>query len=172
MISEMSAGLASLKALGDVMKLAAEARDEAVLKAHLSDLQTKFIEVQQFVIGAGEREQTLKETIADLKAGIAARDNWDEISKNYEIRLFSNNPIVVTRSGVDVVGDPHWHCVSCFNSRRVSALLCRGEDPKHAGQRLYHCPTCKAQLVVQFLDSPDQFYSYRDGKPEGEPPPG
>lgn len=152
MITEISAGYASLKAALDIAKGLNAVADTVALNDAKIGLQGAIIEAQSSLLAAQEAQTANLKRIEQLEHEIVQLKSWDADKQRYELKDTGQGTLAYSLKAGMENGEPqHWLCPICYQkgeksilkherlaTGRVHTLNCHpcGLDILVAGQRL------------------------------------
>jgi hypothetical protein len=142
MVSEIFAGISSLKAAFDMTQALhdihdAAARDRAV------------IELQKEILAAQAAQSQLLETVGELKKRVTELETWEAEKQRYDLKDVGRGSLAyVIKESMRGSEPPHQICANCYQHGRKSILQPRGRGMT----KLLVCAECKAEIVVGTAD--------------------
>ena len=138
MVSELYAGLTSLKVAFDLAKGLKDIDDATRRKAAVIELQEK-------ILSAQSTQATLVETIGELKKRVAELEAWEADKQRYELKSIAPGVFAYRLKESMANGEPiHDLCAACFKHGKPS-LLQRFDMGMN---KLMNCSECNAQIKI------------------------
>jgi hypothetical protein len=147
MVSEVFAGLSSLKAAFDIAKGLKDI-DNAARR------NSAVIELQEKILAAREAQTVLLDRIGELEKEVAAFEAWNAENKHYQLQKIDRGAFAYVRKPDAQPAEPaHWLCTACYQNNKKSLL-----QYHHAHERdhIYRCSVCSAEVRVHFSTSPSE----------------
>lgn len=152
MLAEISAGLGSLKAAKDIVQGLNAAKTEAAINGVKIELQGLILDAQQGLFAAQEAQSADARRIAQLEQEIVHLKDWSAEQQRYELKNVWRGAMAYMLKPDVRDGEPaHWLCANCFNQRRKSFMLFKGQ---HGGNASYGCDSCKSTMTVDYRRKP------------------
>lgn len=138
MVGEIGAALGALKSAFDITKTLADIGDRVGLNEVAIKLQGQIIAAQQATLEAQER-------LRELEASVRTFEDWNAQKARYRLADYGAGTFAWELRPEYADGEPpHRACPKCFE-RRVRAIL-QFKNRTHAGQDLYVCSSCDAEI--------------------------
>jgi predicted RNA-binding Zn-ribbon protein involved in translation (DUF1610 family) len=137
--------------IGDALTLAKKATD--LVQAGITiDLRETVMDLRLAVMNAKDEVLALREENQQLKAQLAANEDWAQTRSKYKFVQAPGGAMVYHAE------DPpeHYACPHCFGESKVSVL-----QDKRVVAGDYFCPACKSEFPVQ----KNAFHPDRDAGP-------
>jgi hypothetical protein len=172
MLAEISAGLSSLKTMKDLVQGLNAAKTEAAINSVKIELQSLILEAQQGLFSAQEAQSASAHRIAQLEQEIMQLKDWSAEAQRYQlVNIHLGAVAYMPKPGMENGEPAHWLCANCFNQRRKSFLVFKGQDRRVGGGRgdesNYGCDACKSSFKVSYTKRP----TYADQCPDNAPQP-
>jgi hypothetical protein len=144
----MAGMIASLKAAAELTQLAINARDAAVIRSKVIELQGQIVAAQSYTLAAQadqsallSRERELEKEVADLKA-------WDTEKKKYELAKPSPRADVFAyalKSHYGASEPAHYICPNCYEDGIKSILQ---TETRSALAKVLMCFRCRLDIYL------------------------
>ena len=145
MFAEVSATIASVKALGELIGKMKDSTESRHMGAAFREAQNQLISLQSAIMLARESEAAAKERVQSLEAKIAEMQKWDVDAKRYHLHTLAPGFLVYAlKPGMEDGEPPHFLCANCFNKRQKSLIQ---QDYSPIGKK-YVCHACSADVKV------------------------
>ncbi len=159
MFGEFAAGIASLKAAGDILKGLNAASTQAAINEAKISLQERVFEAREALAAAQNEQAAALARISELEQEIVRLKDWEAERERYELRDAGRGAFAyMQKSGVNTGEPPHWLCANCFNKRQKSLLQFRGQNQMPGGPRTetsrYGCDSCAGAIIVGYAVNP------------------
>lgn len=136
--------ISGLRTAAEITRALLSMKVTAEVQAKVIELQSALLEAHQGALDATATQYELREKVRELEARLAARADWEAISKRYVLVNPWDGPAQVyalRREASD--GEPaHFCCTYCF-SRETKVMLIAGY---RGGMAIFQCPSCKASV--------------------------
>ena len=165
-ITEITAGLGSLKAAKDIVQGLNAAATEVTVNDVKIQLQGFILEAQQGLFAAQQNEAALAARINELEQETMRLKDWSAEREKYELKPIDTGSFAyMPKTGMDDSQPPHWLCTECFENGHKSILQFQ-KQYNNAGsggaKSDYKCNKCKATLAVFYRRHPDRPYPLQD----------
>ncbi len=158
-ITEISAGLNSLKAAKDIVKALHAIQAGADLNEIKISLQGHILEAQEGLFAAQEAQSASARRIADLEQEIVRLKDWSAERERYHlVNVCRGSFAYMPKPGMEKGQPAHWLCTNCFDHGKKSYLSFKGQDKSRSGgngdESTYGCDTCKGSIKVNWRRKP------------------
>ncbi|MEK6285531.1 MAG: hypothetical protein AABO57_07305 [Acidobacteriota bacterium] len=144
MYAEITAAIASIKALAEIAKLTSDIKTSAQVLQETVNLNITILALQEKMSVVLTEKDSLLQEKKELEQKIAEFDHWETESARYELKEIALSVLVYTvKPGADIGEPTHWLCAKCYKDKRPS-IIQRQESVKSG--RFYLCPVCKIEL--------------------------
>lgn len=164
--SAMSAMIGSLKAAAELAKLAVDARDAAVVRAKVIELQREIFAAQSNALTTQQEQFALLDRVRGLEKEVADLKAWDAETEKYQLTNVRHGPATLPlgeegafayrlkNSGPS--GEPiHFLCAQCFQDRKKSIL--QGQKLFPGNCDVLVCQRCSNTIYVIGHPYPEHF---------------
>jgi DNA-directed RNA polymerase subunit RPC12/RpoP len=138
---EITAALASLKSVSDLVKLALELKIDSAVTEKAIESQSAIISIQSVLLALQSEHQALLKEKAELEQLITQANDWKDEFKKYDLEQVEPGIFVYEPKQ----GPVYWLCSRCFEDRRKSILNRTGNDSKGI---IYLCFNCQNSIRV------------------------
>lgn len=161
MISDISAGLSSLKAAKDILQALNGIQSANAVNEVKFNLQSHLLDAQQGLFAAQETQAALTARIRELEQQIMQMKDWEAEKSRYQLRDVGRGAMAyVPKIGMENGEPPHWLCVKCFSHGQKSFMQFKGQERRPGGgngeNSTYGCDACKATLTVSYRQNPER----------------
>ncbi|NRG18083.1 hypothetical protein HPQ64_10315 [Rhizobiales bacterium] len=137
----------SIKAVAELAKLAADARDEAKIKEAIRELQSAIVDAQSKAIDAQSTMFQLQSENEKLKKLLANLESREEELDRYELHNFGDGTLAYRlKDEFREEAPEHFLCPGCYDKRIKSTL--RFDFMTNRKQRKYTCTNCKTKYCL------------------------
>jgi hypothetical protein len=145
---------ASLRLMGDITKVAIEARDIALMREKVIELQTVIMTAQSGAITAQSDQFLLLERVRELEAKLAKLEAWDAERARYALQDLGNGVLAYVVKPYAQVAEPsHAICPDCYEEGVKSILQTVTRFPGRAEVRV--CQKCGWEGYVEGTWQPE-----------------
>ena len=159
MIAEISAGLSSLKAAGDILKGVNATISEAKIGSVQVALQSKILEALQSLFEAQQAQSAAIDRIRELEQEIMRLKSWESEKQRYQLEQIGTGAFAyVQKPGVENPEAPHWLCANCYARRQKSFLQFQTQmnpNGSRSDKSTYGCHACKGTIKVSYTRKPE-----------------
>lgn len=156
-VGQITALLGSLKTAGEITSALISFRDASVVEGKVRELNGVILAAQSSAIAAHLSQMDLLDRVRTLEAEIARMKEWDASKAAYRLAAVGTGAFAyVFKPSVDGSEPPHWLCVKCYDERRKSILQSNGRT-KDNRYNIWHCPTCRSEIIVSWSVNPKTF---------------
>jgi hypothetical protein len=147
---EIGAALSSLKTAFDLAKTLIGARDEAVIREKVIQLQGEILSAQASVVTAQTHQSALLQEVSDLKKEVADLKAWGAEKENYQlVDLTEERPgggafAYALKDQASSTEVEHYLCANCFNEGRKAILQSEVRYP--GAVTIMWCHRCGAEV--------------------------
>lgn len=168
MISEISAGLSSLKAAKDILQALNGLQTATAINDVKFTLQGHMLDAQSGLFAAQEAQSAATLRIRDLEQQIMKLKDWSAEKQRYELHDIGRGAMAyVPKLGMENGEPAHWLCVRCFQHGAKSFMQFKGQAQTKTGGRGdtsdYACDDCKSRLTVSYRVNPKNDREARSG---------
>lgn len=161
MLTEISAGLNSLKAAKDILQALNGIQSANAVNEVKFNLQSHLLDAQQGLFAAQEAQAALTSRIRELEQRIVEMKDWEAEKGRYQLHDIGRGAMAyVVKPGMENGEPAHWLCVKCFSHGQKSFMQFKGQDRRPGGgngeNSTYGCDACKASLTVTFRQNPER----------------
>ena len=148
MVSELVTGIGLFKSMLDIAKGLKDINGAAIRN-------TAIIELQETIFTAREQHAALTERVSELKKEVTHLKAWDAEKEKYELIEVSTGAFTYMLKP-DARGSepPHWLCTTCYQDHKKSIIQGMGKKPGNRDEKIYRCPSCKAEFMTHWFVSP------------------
>jgi hypothetical protein len=161
-VAEIGAAIVSLKAAFELAKTLVGARDEAVIRQKVIELQGEILSAQASAVTAQSHQATLLQEVGDLKKEVADLRAWGAEKEKYKLvnlseRGFDDGGAFAygLKDQASSAEPEHYLCANCFNDDRKSILQ---EEVRFPGRvTILSCHRCGGEINktgVSYGDTP------------------
>jgi len=141
MYAEISAAIASLKALIEIVNASKELRDSSELSAAVSEVNIKLLHVSGVALAGQEKEAALSKRITELENQLREIENFESEAARYVLHELTPGLFAYAVKPEHERGEPpHMLCANCMAQRQKSIL--------QRSNRRYDCHKCKSSIIV------------------------
>ncbi len=161
MLTEISAGLTSLKAAKDIVQGLNVAKTEAAINGVKIELQGLILEAQQGLFAAQEAQSSDARRIADLEQEIVRLKDWSSERQRYQLTQIDIASFAyMHKPGMEDGEPPHWLCTQCFDQGHRSILqpFETGGNQRGGAQTKHRCNRCNLTVSVFYRRRPERPY--------------
>jgi hypothetical protein len=139
-------GLAGgLKTAVDIGKTIKEINDLTVIRSKVIEMQDIILGAQSSAMAAQTQLFELLQENSELKAKVAAVDDWKATAARYQLRDYGEGTYAYELKAEAAHGEPpHKLCPVCFENGKRSLLQFQGKNAYE--QRMYKCLSCVADF--------------------------
>lgn len=149
-ITEISAGLSSLKAAKDIIQGFNAASTQAAINEVKLDLQSHLLEAQQALFAAQEAHSASSQRIASLEQEIVRLKNWEAEKQCYELADTGRGTLAYRhKAGMENGEPPHWLCPNCYQQGQKSIM--KHEFIAVGKVKTLVCHPCGMDILVEGL---------------------
>lgn len=134
------------KAIGELLKLAKEAKDltdSTAVQAKLASIYPLVLEAQMDAINANKAHAAEVDRIRELEAKIAGFENWNAEKERYELKAIGRGALAyMLKPEVRGTLPPHWLCANCYEKGEKAYLQAKASAGVSTA-----CPRCNATVV-------------------------
>ena len=142
----MTGMITSLRAAAELAKLAVDARDAAVIRAKVIELQREIFAAQSCALTTQQDQFTLLDRVRNLEKENAELKAWDAETEKYQLTDVRKNAgfgqegaFAYRLKAMGPSGEPiHFLCAKCFQDREKSILQAQLLFPGHCDALLCH----------------------------------
>lgn len=155
----ISGAITSLKACFEITKGIMELRDDATIKAKVTELLGEIASAQESALRSQERQYELIHKVQELEQRIADMETWGSEKDRYNLVDFGGGTFAYLLNPDLSNGEPsHRLCPHCFQKNEKSILQFVSKTVM--SQDRYDCPSCKHEFSFGVSqEPPDDFYS-------------
>ncbi|WP_312313151.1 hypothetical protein [Sphingobium yanoikuyae] len=163
MLTEISAGLNSLKAAKDILQALNGIQSAVAVNEVKFNLQSLLLNAQQSLFAAQEAQAAAAKRIADLEQQIVRLKDWSAEKGRYQLRDVGRGSFAyVVKPGMEQGEPPHWLCTNCFDHGRKSFMQSKGNGvgnrtvAERGLDKTYACDSCKGSFQVGWSNNPER----------------
>jgi hypothetical protein len=157
-VSEISAGLTSLKAAVDIVKAMVGLRDAEAFRLKSIELTGLIMDGQAKLLEAQALQFTHIDRIRSLETEITKMKEWDAEKQNYELKqLWTGAMTYMRKPDARGVEPAHWLCPNCYTEGRKSFF--QPTDRSKNRIHVYSCSTCKGEITSHNIPSWEQGFA-------------
>lgn len=147
MVAEITAALAGIKGLLDIVKDLSTLRTEEEVKTVRAALNGEILKVQNTALDLVAAREADRERIAELESEIERIRDWSEVKERYALAELvpGSFAYVETPSDDEELRAPPYFCTNCFEDERLSVLQIGGVRHGHS---VHTCPRCNNQVLA------------------------
>lgn len=143
----ISQGLNAVKAATEIVKTMVGLRDSAKLTENTVKLNSEILSVQSALMEAHKEQETLLQTIRELKEEIVHMKTWETEKQRYELKKFYPGTFAYTPKEEHRCAEPvHCLCTRCYEDGKRFILQATGRGDY--GYQVLFCPNCKMELPL------------------------
>lgn len=129
MLTEISAGLNSLKAAKDILQALNGIQSANAVNEVKFNLQSHLLDAQQGLFAAQEAQAALTSRIRELEQRIVEMKDWEAEKGRYQLHDIGRGAMAyVVKPGMENGEPAHWLCVKCFSHGQKSFMQFKGQD--------------------------------------------
>lgn len=151
----LTSAATALKAAFDISKVALNLRDEAMIRAKVTEMQGEISAALASAISAQTDQMAMLERVRELEKEVAELEAWDTEKTRYELKEVG--PGAFARCvKPDAKGPDPIHCIcpTCYKWRQAIPLQAQSlAVQRQRGDTSRKCPVCGT--VVAFARNPD-----------------
>lgn len=152
-ITEISAGLSSLKAGLSILKGLNAAATQASINEVKVELTQHILDAQQALTAAYEAQATTAERIRQLEQEIVSFKDWEATKQRYELNDAGQGALAYSlKEGVEPSERHHWICPQCYEDG-VKSLL-KHEHLVAGRAEILVCHRCGLDLAISGRRAP------------------
>ena len=150
MLAEISAGLSSLSAAGEIARGLLGMKVSTEVTARIHDIQSKLIDAQAQILSLQSKYSDIEKVVSAKEAEIESLKQWDREKDRYTLTKTAAGTLVYElRAEVKEEGEPvHSLCPHCYTEGFKSILQATGI--------MANCLRCHSTLTVK--ESPRVVY--------------
>jgi hypothetical protein len=149
-VAEIGAAIVSLKAAFELAKTLVGARDEAVIREKVIELQGEILSAQASAMKAQSHQSTLLQEVGDLKKEVTDLKAWGAEKEKYKlVNLTEERPAggafaYTLKDQASSTEVEHYLCANCFNDGRKAILQAETRYP--GAVTIMWCHRCGAEV--------------------------
>ena len=143
MYAEISAALASLKTVTDLVKAAGSMANYGEMLAAVNTVQEKLSQALIANLASAEKQAALLERVRELEEEAMKLKDWEAKSKDYVLQAVGveqRHFAQVYKPALQSAQARHWACTKCFQERKLYVLNAHGLHQ-------YRCPNCGTEIT-------------------------
>jgi len=147
---------ASLRLMGDITKLAIEARDFTLMREKVIELQTVIMSAQSGALAAQADQFELLERIRELEKQVAKFEAWEAEKQKYQLtEPRSGTFAYVLKEDAGASEPKHLLCANCFQHGTKSILQ---QETRYPGMcSVLSCNQCRGDIYLTGSPDPEHF---------------
>lgn len=146
-LSNVPAVVATVQSLMGLVDQFKSGKDATLTAGEASEIYSQVLAAYQSALVAQSAQHKLKDEVSRLEGELGRMKEFrEEMKETYELVSLHTGYVYSYEA------EPaHWICCSCYENHRKSILQSKGTIRR---DRLWYCPSCKAEMMVSFNHTP------------------